>query len=146
VTIRDVFVDTGAWFAIQAQDDAHHREARQTLPVVLRVSRALVTSNLVVGETYTLLRLTKGYKTAKRFLDTLVQSQKLERVFLTEDIEHRAYEVLSRYADHDFSYVDATSFALMGQRRIKHAFAFDVHFRTAGFVRIPVDIHLRALG
>lgn len=146
MTLGDVFVDTGAWFAIQAQDDAHHREARQTLHAVLRASRALVTSNLVVGETYTLLRLTKGYKTAKRFLDTLVQSQKLERVFLTEDTERRAYEVLVRYADHDFSYVDATSFALMGQRRIKHAFAFDVHFRTAGFVRIPVDIRLAALG
>jgi uncharacterized protein len=145
VTIGDVFVDTGAWFAIQAKDDAHHREARQTLPAVLQASRVLVTSNLVVGETYTLLRLTGGYKAAKRFLDTLVQSQKLERVFLTEDVERHAYEILSRYADHDFSYVDATSFALMGQRRIKHAFAFDVHFRTAGFVRIPVDHRLAVL-
>jgi hypothetical protein len=110
------------------------------------VSRALVTSNLVVGETYTLLRLTKGYKAAKRFLDTLVQSQKLERVFLTEDVERQAYEILSRYADHDFSYVDATSFALMRQRHMKHAFAFDVHFRTAGFLRIPLDLRLSALG
>jgi len=89
--------------------------------------------------TYTLLRLTKGYREAKRFLDMLAQSHKVERLFLTEHGEAQAYEILQRYSDHAFSYVDATSFALMRQRRIRHAFAFDVHFRTAGFLRIPVD-------
>jgi hypothetical protein len=28
----------------------------------------------------------------------------------------------------------------MRQQRIHHAFAFDVHFVTAGFLRIPQDI------
>jgi len=28
----------------------------------------------------------------------------------------------------------------MRQQRIQYAFAFDVHFRTAGFLRIPVDV------
>jgi predicted nucleic acid-binding protein len=76
---------------------------------------------MIIGDmfvdTYTLLRLTKGYREAKRVLDMLAQSHKVERL----------------------SYVDATSFAIMRQRRIRHAFAFDVHFRTAGFLRIPVD-------
>ena len=44
--------------------------------------------------------------------------------------------------DHPFSFVDATSFALMHQQRIGHAFAFDVHFATAGFLRIPLDVQL----
>jgi hypothetical protein len=35
---------------------------------------------------------------------------------------------------------------LMRQRHMKHAFAFDVHFRTAGFLRIPLDLRLSALG
>lgn len=30
----------------------------------------------------------------------------------------------------------------MRQQRIQHAFAFDVHFRTAGFSRIPMDVRL----
>jgi predicted nucleic acid-binding protein len=145
VTIGDVFVDTGAWFATQAMDDAHYAEACETLPTILEAARTLVTSNLVIGETYTLMRLTKGYKEAKRFLDTLTQSQKLEHLFCTEQVEQEAYEILHQYADHAFSYVDATSFAVMRRRRIKHAFAFDVHFRTAGFVRIPVDLALTSL-
>lgn len=139
-----VFVDTGAWFAIQVIDDAHHAAASRALPLVLERCQSLVTSNLIVGETYTLLRLTKGYREARRFLDGLAHSGRLERPFVTEPLERHAYELLHRYADHPFSFVDATSFALMRQQRIQHAFAFDTHFRTAGFLRIPGDVRLSA--
>lgn len=140
MSLGRVFVDTGAWFAIQATDDSHHDLARGTLPVILQASQSLVTSNLIVGETYTLLRFSKGYREAKRFLDGLTQSTKLERAFITETLEQHAYEILHRYADHPFSFVDASSFALMRQQRIRHAFAFDAHFATAGFLRIPLDV------
>lgn len=140
MTVGHVFVDTGAWIAIQAADDTHHDEACLTLAALLEASQSLITSNLIVGETYTLLRLSKGYQEAKRFLDKLGQSGKLERLFISENLEQRAYEILHRYADHPFSFVDATSFALIRHQRIRHAFAFDSHFATAGFVRIPVDV------
>ena len=84
MTVGRVFVDTGAWFAVQVQDDAHH----------------------------------------------------------TEQVERQAYEILERFADHPFSFVDATSFALMRQQRTRHAFAFDIHFATAGFLRVPADVRL----
>ena len=137
-----VFVDTGAWFAIQVTDDAHHNAARRAFPAILEACRTLVTSNLVVGETYTLLRITKGYREARRFLEMLTHSKKLERVFVTEHLERQAYDILDRYSDHAFSFVDAASFALMRQNRIRHAFAFDAHFRTAGVLTIPGDIRI----
>ena len=137
-----VFVDTGAWFAIQVTDDAHHDTARRALPAIMEACRSLVTSNLVVGETYTLLRVTKGYAEAKRFLDQLTHSRKLERVYVSEHLEQQAYEILERFSDHAFSFVDATSFALMRQNRMRHAFAFDAHFRTAGLLTIPGDVRV----
>jgi predicted nucleic acid-binding protein len=100
----------------------------------------LVTTNHVVGETYTLLRVTRGYEACRRFLDSLDASARLERLFVGEDVERRAFAILDRYRDHDFSFVDATSFALMRAERIRHAFAFDSHFATAGFLRVPVDV------
>ena len=142
MTLGRVFVDTGAWFAIQVTDDMHHDVARHTLPALVEGCQSLVASNLIVGETYTLLRISKGYREAKRFLDRLEQSGKLERLLITENLERHAYEILHRYADHPFSYVDATSFALMRQQRIRYAFAFDSHFATAGFLRIPVDVRI----
>jgi predicted nucleic acid-binding protein len=142
VSLGRVFVDTGAWFAVQATDDAEHALARTTLPLLFDRCRSLVTSNAVVGETYTLLRLTRGYREAKRFLEKLAHSRKLERIFVTEAIENQAYDLLERFSDHPFSFVDATSFALMRQHRIRHAFAFDSHFATAGFLRVPGDVRV----
>jgi len=142
VNLGRVFVDTGAWFAIQVTDDAHHNAARRALPAILEACRSLVTSNLVLGETYTLLRVSKGFPEAKRFLDKLTHSKKLERMFVSEHLEQQAYEILERFPDHAFSFVDATSFALMRQNRMRHAFAFDAHFRTAGLLTIPEDVRV----
>ena len=46
-------------------------------------------------------------------------------------------EVLRRYDDQDFSLIDAVSFAVMQERNITEAFAFDHHFLTAGFALTP---------
>jgi predicted nucleic acid-binding protein len=139
-----VFVDTEAWFAIQVSDDAHHGAARQLFPVIVERCRSLVTSNLVIGETYTLLRITKGYREAKQFLDTQAHSKKLERSVVTGHLEQQAYTILEQFSEHAFSFVDATSFALMRQARLRHAFAFDTHFRAAGFPTIPEDVRILA--
>jgi predicted nucleic acid-binding protein len=140
-----VFVDTGAWFAVQAVDDAHHREAVHVLRALLELAIVLVTTDHVMGETYALLRLTRGYRAARKFLDSLDTTSRLERRFVEEDLERRAVAILDRYRDHDFSYVDATSFALMRDARIRHAFAFDTQFTTAGFLRVPADIPVEQL-
>lgn len=142
MTSARVFVDTGAWFAVQVTDDSRHTVARETFTRLLAAAETLVVSNLVIGETYALLRVSRGYREAKRFLEMLAQSRRVERMFITEQVERQAYEILERFADHPFSFVDATSFALMRQQRIGHAFAFDAHFAAAGFLRIPADVQL----
>lgn len=143
---RRIFVDTGAWFAAQVADDARHEEAASALTDLIAQPIVLVTTNHVVGETYALLRVTRGYDACRRFLESLDQSRRLERIFVSEDAELRAFAILERYRDHDFSFVDATSFAIMRTERIHHAFAFDSHFAAAGFVRVPSDVGARQLG
>jgi predicted nucleic acid-binding protein len=51
-------------------------------------------------------------------------------VRVTEADEERAWEILETYADQDFSYVDATTFAVMERLNLDRAFAFDRHFET----------------
>lgn len=140
-----VFVDTSAWIAIHDAGDRHHAAAAETLPRLLTATRRLVTSNLVVGETYTHLRATVDYPAARRFLDRASPCRDLEVRFVERDVEARAFELLDQYAEHPFSYVDATSFALMRSQRLRYAFAFDRHFATAGFLRIPVDVSIDQL-
>ena len=103
MTLGRVFVDTGAWFALQVQDDEHHDVARRNASrLVGCVLASLVTSNLIVGETYTLLRMTKGYTGAQRFLDARWNgiTGRLERLFVTNSVEQQAYQLLQeRYAE-----------------------------------------------
>ncbi|MEW6486762.1 MAG: PIN domain-containing protein [Thermodesulfobacteriota bacterium] len=133
----ELFVDTGAWVALADEDDRHHARAANALPQLLKDHRRLVTTNLVVAECYILLRLELGHGPATAFLTHLHASPRIETVYATPDLHGEAEEILRRYDDQDFSLTDAVSFALMRQRGISTAFAFDAHFATAGFVCVP---------
>ncbi len=138
----ELFVDTGGFFALQVPNDRWHAQAREALAGALARGVRLVTTNHVVGETYSLLVKTHGHAAAWRFLDTLARSARLEQLFVDERTEREAFEVLRRYADQPFSFVDGTSFAVMRRRKTRLALAFDRHFATAGFLRVPVDAPL----
>jgi predicted nucleic acid-binding protein len=114
----------------------------QTLRSLLRGGYRLTTSAPVVGETYTLLTRTHGHAAAFRFIDELKASDRLESIQPDAAIEAETYQILRRFSDQLFSYVDGCSFAIMRKRRIELAFAFDRHFSVAGYVRVPLDRQL----
>lgn len=138
----ELFIDTGGFFALQVPNDRWHAQARDTLRAALAAGFRLSTTNHVVGETYSLLVKTHGHAAAWRFVDTLARSARLELVFVDERAEREAFEVLRRYADQPFSFVDGTSFAVMRRRKARLALAFDRHFAAAGFSRVPLDVPL----
>jgi hypothetical protein len=135
----EIFLDTGAWVALQVPDDEWHEAAGATLRALLARATPLVTTNLVVGETYTYLRRTQGYQAAFRFVETLERSPRLTLVHVDEELERQAFALLRRHRDQAFSFVDGASFVVMRERGIHRAFAFDRHFAAAGFVRVPQD-------
>lgn len=134
---KELFVDTGAWVTLADQDDQYHARAVAAYPGLLKEYQRLVTTNLVVAESYIILRLALGHAAAIAFLENLKASPRIERVYVTAYLEAEAEAILRRYSDQDFSLTDAVSFALMRQRGLSAAFAFDAHFATAGFACVP---------
>ncbi len=134
----EAFIDTGGWFALQVPDDRWHATAVKALRGLTERRARLLTTNHVIGETYTLLRVTRGHAAAWHFVDTLARSALLEVAFIDEALERDAWSMLHKYGDHAFSFVDATSFAAMKSRGLSQALAFDKHFAAAGFIRIGV--------
>lgn len=135
----NLFVDTSAWYALSDSDSRHHKSASAFLFKALKNDDRLITSNLVIGETYTLLRTKLGYRESWEFLNRVKASPHLESVYINEIIELKAYDLLRRFRDQSFSYVDGTSFVLMQEKGIVEAFAYDKHFLTAGFTMLPYD-------
>lgn len=133
----EVFVDTGAWVALADEQDTFHGDAVAAYPRVRRSWRWWLTTNLVVAEAYTLIHRRLGHQAAMAFLTTLRDESHLHIIYSDAVLETTAEEFLRRYSDQDFSYTDAVSFALMSQRGIAEAFAFDHHFYTAGFTLVP---------
>jgi len=54
-------------------------------------------------------------------------------------LEREALAWLRRHDEHDYSFVDATSFALMRSLRINEALACGRDFAAAGFVELRAD-------
>ena len=94
----------------------------------------MVTSNHVVGETWTLLRRRLGHSVATSFLDRLERLRNVEIMHVDESTEADSWRWLRRHDERRYSFVDATSFAVMRQRRIREALAFDGDFTAAGFL------------
>ena len=127
------FADTSFWFALAERRDRHHDEARAL--VQAGVGRVCV-SNHVVGETWTLLRRRAGHFAAVGFIDRLAQLPDVEVVHVDAATEADAWRWLRRHDEREYSFVDATSFAVMRRRRIREALAFDGDFKAAGFVEV----------
>jgi predicted nucleic acid-binding protein len=134
--VRRVFVDTSAWYAVADTGDAHHEAARRLFTGLIADTTQLVTTNHVVSETYTLLRVRLGAEAAHAFLRRVRASMQTQRIFVQPEWEGAAEELLLHSMDQDFSYVDATSFVTMRRLSIGEAFTFDRHFAAAGFTAL----------
>lgn len=136
--MRSVFVDTSAFVALRNAAEAEHERARAALSELLTEGAALFTSNYVFAETYTALMVRVGRSEAIEWGRRFRAGNAIELVRLEEDVESDAWDILERHGDKRWSYVDATSFALIERDGSGEAFAFDAHFSQRG-LRVHPD-------
>ncbi|MCB0253916.1 MAG: PIN domain-containing protein [Anaerolineae bacterium] len=132
-----VFVDTGPWIALSDPRDQWHSLAVRTMERVRQERYSLVTSNLVLIETYSGLVGRIQRKAIVRLRSTVLGSASIQVVRIDEATEDFAWRLFMRYDDKTVSFVDCTSFAVMEQLAITTAFTFDRHFRQVGFLTLP---------
>jgi predicted nucleic acid-binding protein len=125
------FVDTSFWVALFFDGDANHAAARQ-----LWEARPgpLLCTNHVLGETWTFTRRRRGHADAVRVIDAVRGSRQVTVLRVDQASEDQAWEWLRRHDEREYSFVDATSFAVMRRRRLRQALAFDGDFAAAGFI------------
>lgn len=128
-----VFVDTGAWIALALTRDPLHARARAAWEELLGAGVRFQTSVPVVLETFTFLDRNAARAVALAWKDSLRTVAQLKVLPSTVKDLHAAWAYFDRPDLHKLSAVDAVSFVLMAQRRIRVAFAFDSHFAAAGF-------------
>jgi uncharacterized protein len=130
-----IFVDTGAWAALFVPADPLHLTARNWI----RENRdRLVTSDYVVDEVLTLLKVRFSTQASIRAGESLFGEHLAALVYLTPDEVERAWKIFRSHRDKGWSFTDCTSLALMQRMQIAKAFAFDQHFsHMRGIQRVP---------
>ena len=126
-------MDTGAWIALALTRDPLHARARATWEQLRGDGVRFHTSVPVVLETFTFLDRNAARGVALAWKDALRTIPRLKVLPSTAKDLEQAWAYVERPDLHKLSAVDAVSFVLMTQRRIRAVFAFDSHFATAGF-------------
>ena len=132
-----LFVDTAGWIACADAADPEHEAASAARDHWLETEGLLVTSDYVIDETLTLLRLRLGLSAAEEWWHGIAGSRRVVRELIHEERAERARHLFFRHRDKNFSFTDCTSFALMRELRIREALTTDKHFRQTGFQMLP---------
>ncbi len=128
-----VFVDTSWWKALIDQFDDFHLQSVEQWERIKQQKMILLTTNFVLDESYTLLRVRRELGTALDLRQTLFDigdQLAMERVSIID--EGNAWD----WFEEDWSklsYTDCTSFAVMKRLGLTQAASFDQHFVRAGF-------------
>lgn len=128
------FADTGFWFGLHATADRRHEPA---VALWRGDTGQIVTTNLILGETWTLARVRGvSHRQALALIDAINASARVEVVVVDSAAERQAWDWLRKHDERIYSFVDATSFVVMLRRRLHEALTFDGDFAAAGFVEV----------
>lgn len=133
-----IFVDTGAWFAAFVPNDPDHAAAEKWLD---SNTEPLVTTDYVVDELLTLLKIRGEFERALRLGESLLDESVSKIAWVTPDDVRAAWEVFRSYRDKGWSFTDCVSYAVIDRLGASAAFSFDQHFRQFGTVSVepPID-------
>ena len=130
-----VFVDTSAFLAMLDRAQRRHEEVANAWREVVAAGRPLITSNVVLVESFALVQRRIGMDAVRvlvtRFLPLM------ESVFVTEQVHAAATSAFLTADRRRLSFVDCVSFELMRRRGIGEVLTLDADFRREGFRVLP---------
>ena len=129
-TEKDIFIDTSAFIAMRVTDDPHYNRAQEFLGIIKKQQLHLHATNFILDEIYTYF--CRFHEIAVEMGELIMYNPLITLHRVAVEDEERAWSILQTYSDKDFSYTDATSFAVMEKLGIEAAFVFDEHFRQYG--------------
>jgi predicted nucleic acid-binding protein len=131
------FCDTSFFYACLDPADANHGRASTLLAEASATGSAFCTTWDVIGETVTLLRYRRSFRTALAFLDEVKPS--LQLIHYGDRVRLEAEHLFREYGrDHRLSFCDTISFVVV-TTLLDHAacLTFDRDFRSLGLTVLP---------
>ena len=135
--MKGLFVDTAGWVAAADAADSLGTRVRQERDEWLAAGGTLVTTDYVIDETLTTIRMRLGLPSAEAWWQQVDGSSRLRIEAIDAGRADRARSLFFRYTDKDFSFTDCTSFAVMRELRLRKVLTLDHHFAQMSFAVVP---------
>ncbi|MCU0772445.1 MAG: PIN domain-containing protein [Verrucomicrobia bacterium] len=135
--MKRAFADTAGWMACADAADPAHKPCAAARDAWLEQGGVLVTTDYIVDETLTLMRLRLGHAAAESWWRQVDGSSRIRWEQITPARAEKARSLFFRYDDKDFSFTDCTSFVVMRELRVREVLTTDHHFTQMGFTLKP---------
>jgi len=135
--VKGLFVDTAGWMACADESEPAHHRALHSRDAALESGSVLVTTDYVIDETLTLIRVRLTLAAAEAWWAQVEGSSRLRWEWIGIARAERARDVFFRHRDKSYSFTDCTSFVVMKELKLKQALTTDRHFRQMGFEVLP---------
>jgi hypothetical protein len=135
--MKALFADTAGWMACADEADPAHERASEVRDIALEQGGVLVTTDYVVDETLTLIRMRLGLPAAEAWWRQVEGSSRLRWEWIDVVRAERARHAFFRHRDKEYSFTDCTSMVVMHELRLKQVLTTDGHFVQMGFHVLP---------
>lgn len=128
-----IFVDTSFFKGLVDISDDFHQKAKLSFQKLKEEDVTIITSNYVLDESFTLIRIRCGIKIVDQFRDDIIKSSHVIKIMrVTVADEANAWKwFLKDWSK--LSFTDCVSFAVMKRLDILRVATFDGDFKKAGF-------------
>ena len=119
------------------RSDPLHSSTQRIRDNYLEQGYILITSDYIIDETLTLIRMRISIDAAEKWWEQINESPRLQIEAITSERAEKARVWFFKWRDKSFSFTDCTSFILMRELKIKYVLTVDKHFIEAGFNILP---------
>lgn len=127
-----IFIDTSFFKALVDERDDFYPEALNIWQRFQEENPPLISSNFILDETLTLLRIRRGLSIIESFRKILAGKPLIEIERVIQEDEEKAWDYFM-LPWKDLSFTDCVSFTLLKRLELTRVATFDTHFAKAGF-------------
>ena len=117
--------------------DPAHQASRRERDSCLQSGGVLVSTDYVIDETLTLIRVRLGLRAAAEWWAQIDASSRIRWERIDASRAEKARTRFFEWTDKDFSFTDCTSIVVMEELGLAEALTTDRHFSQAGFETVP---------
>jgi len=129
---KRIFIDTSGFYSLLIKKDNAHNMAVKMLRKASKEKICFVTTDYVLDETTTLLKV-RGHKhLIREFLENTFSSNVCSIEWMDASRFDDTKKLFLKYSDHAWSFTDCFSFVIMRELNLTKALSKDKHFSEAG--------------